>query len=89
MKFSQLALPAVAAAACCAGLWAYQRTADFGFGGDDTPSNVKSEFYWSRLAYSTSMIVAAYHHGGWGGTAQCATPQGRPPVSVPCTALPE
>ncbi len=37
MKLSQFALPAVAAAACCAGLWAFQRTADFGFGNDDSP----------------------------------------------------
>ena len=52
MKLSQIALVSLAAATCCVGLRAYQRVADFGFGNDDTPSNVKSEFYWSRLAYT-------------------------------------
>ena len=68
MKFSRLALPMVAAAACCVGVWAFQRTADFGFGNDDSPSNVKAEFYWSRLAYSSNMSsLGAYaRHGYWG-----------------------
>jgi len=64
MRVSRLALPAVAAAACCAGVWAFQRTADFGFGNDDSPSNVKAEFYWSRLAYTTT---ASAMGGAWGG----------------------
>ena len=72
MRVSRLALPAVAAAACCAGVWAFQRTADFGFGNDDSPTNVKSEFYWSRLAYSTTagamggVGVWGSHRGFWG-----------------------
>ena len=89
MKFSQLALPAVVAAACCAGLWAYQRTADFGFGNDDSPSNVKSEFYWSRLAYPTSLMsLGAYQPRRLGRNCLVARlSQGRPPVSD-CHASP-
>ncbi len=58
MKLSQVALVTVAVAACSVGLWALQvtpdnpRIADFGFGNDDSPTNVKAEFYWSRLAYT-------------------------------------
>ena len=63
MKFFRVALVTVAVAVCTTGLWAFQRIADFGFGNDDSPSNVKAEFYWSRLAYSSSM--ASY--GGYGG----------------------
>ncbi len=55
MKLSQIAIVSVAAATCCVGLRAYQRVADFGFGNDDSPNNVKAEFYWSRLAYTTTM----------------------------------
>lgn len=55
MKLSKIALFSVLAAACFVGVRAYQRTADFGFGNDDSPSNVKAEFYWSRLSYSTNM----------------------------------
>ena len=55
MKLSQVALATIAAAACSLGLSAFQRTADFGFGNDDSPSNVKAEFYWSRLAYTSNM----------------------------------
>ena len=50
MRLSQIALVSVMVAGCCAGLRAYQRVADFGFGNDDSPTNVKAEFYWSRLA---------------------------------------
>ena len=69
MRLSQVVLPTVAAAVCCAGLWAFQRTADFGFGDDDSPSNVKAEFYWSRLAYPTGMASfgALGGRGHWGG----------------------
>ena len=63
-KLSQIALVSVAAATCCVGVRAYQRVADFGFGNDDSPSNVKAEFYWSRLAYSSSMQSFG---GGYGG----------------------
>ena len=52
MKLWQIALVSAVIAGCCAGLRAYQRVADFGFGNDDSPTNVKAEFYWSRLAYT-------------------------------------
>ena len=54
MKLAHAALAAIAGASWCVGLFA-QRTADFGFGDDDSPTNVKAEFYWSRLAYSSNM----------------------------------
>jgi hypothetical protein len=67
MKFSQIAFVSVAVAGCCAGLRAYQRVADFGFGNDDSPTNVKAEFYWSRLAYNTTMQASSgYGRHGWG-----------------------
>src|ERR1700721_73887 len=71
MRLSQIALVSVAAATCCAGLRAYQRVADFGFGNDDSPSNVKSEFYWSRLAYTSNMQTFGGYggRGGWGRSA--------------------
>ena len=72
MKLSQIALVSVAAATCCVGLRAYQRVADFGFGNDDSPSNVKAEFYWSRLAYTSNMQTFGGGYGGrgyWGRSA--------------------
>ncbi len=54
MKLWQIALVSVLIASCCVGLRAYQRVADFGFGNDDSATNVKAEFYWSRLAYNVS-----------------------------------
>ena len=65
MRFRHITVTALAALACCAALWA-QRTGDFGFGNDDSPTNVKAEFYWSRLAYSTSI---ASNFGGYGRQA--------------------
>src|SRR5438309_6629109 len=62
MKCTHIALAILAASAGCAALWA-QRTGDFGFGNDDSPTNVKAEFYWSRLAYSTNI---ASNFGGYG-----------------------
>ena len=68
MKPRHAAIP-IAVAACCAGVWALQRTADFGFGDNDSPANVKAEFYWSRLAYSSSMAgtqgFGGYGRRGW------------------------
>jgi len=58
MKSWHAATATIVVAACCAGVWGFQRTADFGFGNDDSPTNVKSEFYWSRLAYSSRMSSA-------------------------------
>ena len=59
MRISRLATAAVAAATCCGAIWALQQTADFGFGNDDSPTNVKAEFYWSRLAYSSRLSYAS------------------------------
>jgi hypothetical protein len=51
MKLACAALATITGALYCAGVCAFQRTGDFGFGNDDSPTNVKAEFYWSRLAY--------------------------------------
>ena len=71
MKLSRIALAVVAVATCGVALHAYQRVADFGFGNDESPSNVKAEFYWSRLAYESNMQSYSggmgYH--GWGRTS--------------------
>ena len=65
MKLSRVAVASVVAAVSCVGLRAYQRVADFGFGNDDAPTNVKAEFYWSRLAYSAN-LQASGNFGGYG-----------------------
>ena len=62
MKLAHAALAIAGVLACGVALWA-QRTGDFGFGNDDAPTNVKAEFYWSRLAYSSNMAS----FGGYGG----------------------
>ncbi len=68
MKLSQVALVTLMSAAGIAGLQAFQRRADYGFGSDDSPSNVKSEFYWSRLAYTPSMeSIASSPHRAYRG----------------------
>ena len=60
----------LAAMALCSALYAYQRTADFGF-DDDAQTNVKAEFYWSRLSYSPaegSSFGGGYRgYGSFGG----------------------
>src|ERR1700728_5138744 len=63
MKVLRVAFAALSVIGCCAGILALQQTADFGFGNDDSPSNVKAEFYWSRLAYTSNMQT----FGGYGG----------------------
>lgn len=66
MKRSVSALVTVTAAACSLGLCALQRTGDYGFGNDESPSNVKAEFYWSRLAYSSRMSsYMGFRYHGW------------------------
>jgi hypothetical protein len=66
MKSSLAVLVTVTVAACCAGLPAFQRTGDYGFGNDESPSNVKSEFYWSRLAYNSRMSsYQGFRYHGW------------------------
>jgi hypothetical protein len=83
MKLSQVALVTVAVAVCTVGLWAIQdtpdnpRIANFGFGNDDSPSNVKAEFYWSRLAYSSSMESFGGGFGGFGGRGFRSQPWSR------------
>ena len=65
MKLSRVAAVSVVVAAACAGLRAYQRTADFGFGNDESPSNIKAEFYWSRLAFASN-LQSQGSFGGYG-----------------------
>lgn len=66
MKSSLAALVTVTVAACTVGLSAFQRTGDYGFGNDESPANVKSEFYWSRLAYSSRMSsYQGLRYHGW------------------------
>ena len=67
MRISRFAMAAVAAATCCGAIWALQQTADFGFGNDDSPTNVKTEFYWSRLAYSSRLSYASNTQSFGGG----------------------
>jgi len=65
MKLSRVAVASVIAAVGCVGLRAYQRVADFGFGNDDSPTNIKAEFYWSRLAYASN-LQGSSSYGGYG-----------------------
>jgi hypothetical protein len=65
MKLLQASSAALVGMAMCSALYAYQRTADFGF-GDDADTNVKAEFYWSRLSY-TSSVGSSSFGGGYGG----------------------
>ncbi len=70
MKLLQASSAALVGMALCSALYAYQRTADFGF-GDDAETNVKAEFYWSRLSYNAavgSSFTGGYgSYGGFGG----------------------
>lgn len=68
MKLSRVALVTTAAVACAAGIWALQRTADYGFGDANAPTNAKAEFYWTRLAY-TSRMESYGRRWGWGGAS--------------------
>ena len=84
MKLSQVALVTAAMAMCCVGVRAFQRTADFGFGNDESPSNVKAEFYWSRLAYSANIASLEELRRLWALGFQrlvARLSEGRPPVS--------
>ncbi len=50
---------------CGAALFAFQRTADWGFTGDQ--GNNRAEFYWSRLSYASRMgSYGGYGFGGFG-----------------------
>jgi hypothetical protein len=64
MKLLQASSVILAGMAMCSALFAYQRTADFGF-DDDAQTNDRAEFYWSRLSYTSS--VGSSFAGGYGG----------------------
>jgi len=64
MKLSRIALlSALCGLICAVSIRAWQRVGNFGFGSDDSPSNAKAEFYWSRLAFASSLSS----YGGYGG----------------------
>ncbi len=64
MKLLQATAVAFVVAALCSVVFAFQRTADFGF-GPDAPGHEKAEFYWTRLIYHSSM--SSYRgYGGFG-----------------------
>ena len=60
-----LAALAVAAVslACVSGVYAFQRTAEFGFDRAQEQSAQKAEFTWSRLAYTQSVGAGGYGFG--------------------------
>ena len=62
MKFLPATLVLAGAVACCTGLYAFQRTADWGASEQSTE---RAEFAWSRLSYNTSLGGGGY--GGFGG----------------------
>ncbi len=67
MKLLQAGSAALVGMALCSVLYAYQRTADFGF-DDDAETNTKAEFYWSRLSYTSGVGNSfAGGYGGYGG----------------------
>jgi hypothetical protein len=67
MKLLQAIPAALLGTALCTALYAYQRTAEFGF-DDDAQTNVRAEFYWSRLSYASAMGSGfAGGYGGYGG----------------------
>ncbi len=63
MKPQHLISAALVALAFCTGVFAFQRTADFGF--DNDQGDQKAEFYWSRLSY-TARVGSSRSYGGWG-----------------------
>jgi len=63
MKLLQAMSVAVVILVFCSLVYAYQRTADWGYQPEQ--SNDKAEFAWSRLSYTSSM--SGYGgYGGWG-----------------------
>lgn len=65
MKLLQAALVTSVVLVFCTVLFAFQRTADFGFGNGEGHSNEKAEFSWSRLSYVSNM--SSYSgYGYWG-----------------------
>ncbi|SFS06953.1 protein of unknown function [Granulicella pectinivorans] len=65
MKILRIAsIGILGAAACCTGLYAYQRVANWGYQPEQ--STEKAEFAWSRLSYTTN-LGGASNYGGFGG----------------------
>ena len=69
MKFAQAVMVAGIALACCGGVAAYQRVANWGYQPEQ--SDVKAEFAWSRLSYSSG--VGSSQYGNFGGYRHFAT----------------
>jgi hypothetical protein len=65
MKLLEAGTAALVGMALCSVVYAYQRTADFGF-DDDAQTYVKAEFYWSRLAYAPRVGSSFEGYGGYG-----------------------
>ncbi len=66
MKALHLIPAALVALAFCTAVFAFQRTADYGFDNDDAQSNQKAEFYWSRLSYTARVGSSRGGYGGYG-----------------------
>jgi hypothetical protein len=62
MKLLQAAAVTAAALVFCTGVFAFQRTADWGFSNNGGQTNEKAEFSWSRLSY-TSNLGSFYGYG--------------------------
>src|SRR5580704_1405069 len=67
MKLLQAASVAALVLVFGTGVYAFQRTADFGFSDDTPESYQKAEFSWSRLRYTSSMESYSRGFGGYGG----------------------
>jgi hypothetical protein len=66
MKLLQAALAGSSVLVCCTVLFAFQRTADWGYGSDSLQSNEKAEFSWSRLSYTSAFHGYGGGYGGYG-----------------------
>ena len=64
MKPLHLLSAALVTLTFCTGVFAFQRTADFGF--DDGQGDQRAEFYWSRLSY-IARVGSSRGGYGWGG----------------------
>ena len=69
MKLWKALTYAAITAVCCTGLYAFQRTADWGY--QPETSNVKAEFAWSRLRYNSTWVhMGATADTAMGGAAE-------------------
>ncbi len=64
MKLLQATMVAVIAAVFCTAVFAFQRVANWGYQPEQ--SNVKAEFSWSRLSYTSNMGSGGYGGFGYG-----------------------